>query len=144
MPETGDTKPREPGKGGGSRYAFIRKLGRGGMGEVALVFDRVRQQRVAQKRVLQADPDSLVRIKREFRAIREVLHPNLLRLYELEQDERGPFFTMEALEGTDFLAYCRGQFIERVGGVSMIRSVREAATSEGPKHAPTLPSATDD
>lgn len=150
MPGAGEPKSLDQKSGGSPRYTFVRELGRGGMGQVALVFDHERKQHVAQKRVLRSDPDSLVRIKREFRAVREVLHPNLLRLYELGQDERGPFFTMQVVAGSDFCAYCRqveepgcGSSKPRVSGVRRMDPTELAPTlradaSETSHAAPTV------
>ena len=87
---------------------MVRVLGRGGMGEVHLVHDGVRQQQVALKRVLAERGDAMVRFKREFRAIERLLHPGLVRLHELGEDAEGLYFTMEAIDGVDLLTYCTG------------------------------------
>jgi Protein kinase domain/AAA ATPase domain len=89
-----------------SRYEVIRVLGQGGEGRVDLVFDRVRGQQVAMKRVASRDPASLLRLKKEFRSVEQISHPALVRLHELGQDAEGPFFTMEAVDGTTLDAYC--------------------------------------
>lgn len=88
------------------RFEPICELGSGGMGSVALVFDKVRNERVACKRILKPDPVQQYRFKLEFRAIEQMLHPNLVRLYEVGQDEQGMFFTMEAVDGWDLQTYC--------------------------------------
>lgn len=90
------------------RYRFLRTLGRGGMGEVQLVHDMVRQQQVAKKSVLHSDADAMLRFKREFRLIEQLLHPNLVRLYELGEEPDGLFFTMEVIDGVDLTTYCTG------------------------------------
>lgn len=77
------------------------------MGAVSLVHDHVRKQDVALKRVIRGDPDSLLRFKREFRAVRQLIHPHVVRLHDLGEDEHGPYFTMELLHGNDFYNYCR-------------------------------------
>ena len=89
------------------RYERVRVLGRGGMGAVWLVEDAERGQRVAMKRVLGVHGEALVRFKREFRVVEGLLHPNVVRLYELGEDEGGLFFTMEVVEGSDLLSWCR-------------------------------------
>jgi tetratricopeptide (TPR) repeat protein len=80
-------------------------LGRGGEGRVDLVLDHAREEVVARKRVSSRDPASLLRLKKEFRSIEQLAHPGLVRLHELGQDEEGPFFTMEAIEGTTLDGY---------------------------------------
>ena len=88
------------------RYQLLGELGRGGMGAVLLAHDGVRQEQVAIKRVLRVDAESAWRLKREFREVERILHPNLVRLYELDQDRDGLFFTMEVIDGWDLRRYC--------------------------------------
>ena len=83
----------------GERYRVLRPLGRGGMGIVLRVWDEVREQEVAQKRMHVDGPAVRLRFKREFRELVQLLHPNLVRLYELGEDESGLFFTMEVIDG---------------------------------------------
>lgn len=89
-----------------SRFRVVKELGRGGTSRVMLVDDAVRGQRVAVKRMETADPATSLLFKREFRAIECLRHPNLVRLYELGQDDEGLFIVMEALEGTDLRTHC--------------------------------------
>ncbi len=90
----------------GTRYRVLRALGRGGMGDVLLVHDAVRDEDVALKRVLSAKASAQIRFKREFRVIADLLHPNLVRLHELGEDGEGLYFTMEAIDGSDLATYC--------------------------------------
>jgi len=83
------------------RYEQLGTLGRGGAGMVYLVRDRETSDRLALKRLLGADEESLLRLKREFRSLAGISHPNLVKLYELGQDATSAFFTMEYLEGED-------------------------------------------
>lgn len=84
----------------GGRYTVVGPLGRGGMGVVLRVLDAKREQEVALKRMNADGPQARLRFKREFRELVPLLHPNLVRLYELGEDGDGLFFTMEAVEGT--------------------------------------------
>jgi hypothetical protein len=72
------------------------------MGRVVLAFDSVRQEEVAQKRIVGADAIAKLRFKREFRAIEALAHPCLVRLYELGEDRDGLYFTMELVQGVPF------------------------------------------
>ncbi|MBX3275696.1 MAG: protein kinase, partial [Sandaracinaceae bacterium] len=90
------------------RYELVRALGEGGMGAVQLVHDRERGELVAQKRLRAMTPAALLRFKREFRVIERLLHPGLVRLYELGEDAAGVYFTMEHVEGGDLGRYCAG------------------------------------
>ncbi len=89
-----------------TRFELRRALGAGGMGVVHLAWDRDRRMEVALKTLQGTDPANLARLKREFRSLAQVAHPNLIALYELFADERSCFFTMEAVSGARFDAWC--------------------------------------
>ncbi len=94
---------------GTARYAIQRCLGRGGFGVVYQAFDRQQNAIVALKTLHRPGADALFRFKREFRALAEISHPNLVTLYELVSDGQDWFFTMELVSGVDFLTYVRPQ-----------------------------------
>lgn len=98
------TTPHEPFKGN-ERYEVRGKIGVGGMGAVYRVFDQTRGEELALKTMNYIDPASLYRFKREFRTLVDITHPHLVRLYELTSDEDQWFFTMEYVDGVDFLHY---------------------------------------
>ena len=92
---------------GTARFRLIDRLGEGGMGIVYDAYDRTRGMRVALKTLRQVDATSLYRFKREFRSLSDLSHPNIIALYELFSEEDEWFFTMEMVEGQDFLSYAR-------------------------------------
>jgi len=90
------------------RFSVRRKVGTGGMGVVYEALDRERGEWVALKTLLGVSPLALYRFKREFRALADVSHPNVINLHELFSDGEQIFFTMEFVDGVDFVEYVRG------------------------------------
>lgn len=92
------------------RYSIVRRIGAGGFGVVFEALDRTRGERVALKTLGRLEPASLLRFKREFRAVADLSHPNVVQLFDLEAFEGEWFFTMELVDGVDFLAWVRRRF----------------------------------
>jgi serine/threonine protein kinase len=97
---------------GGERFEVVRKLGVGGMGIVYQVHDRERSRTVALKTLHYSDVSALYLLKREFRALADIVHPNLVTLYELISSDYESFFTMELIEGVDFISWVRQDAME--------------------------------
>jgi serine/threonine protein kinase len=81
-----------PGTGSGEfrgtgRYQILGKIGAGGMGAVFCARDQRRDQIVALKTLFEVEPSSIYRLNNEFRALSNVVHPNLVAFYELVSDE---------------------------------------------------------
>jgi serine/threonine protein kinase/tetratricopeptide (TPR) repeat protein len=75
------------------------------MGAVFLARETRTGERVALKRLHRVNAHSVTRIKREFRALAGVSHPNLVKLYDLECADGSWFLTMEHVDGPDLLTY---------------------------------------
>lgn len=82
-------------------------MGAGGFGVVYEAIDRSVGAHVALKSLQRWTPDNLIALKQEFRALADVSHPNLAALYELAEHDGHWFFTMELLQGTDFISHVR-------------------------------------
>ncbi|HUR55134.1 MAG TPA: protein kinase [Gemmataceae bacterium] len=87
------------------KYKVLEKLGAGGMGQVFLCEHKLMRRRVAVKVLPTAkaeDSSSLERFYREARAVAAVDHPNLVRAYDIDQDDNLHFLVMEFVDGTNF------------------------------------------
>ncbi|MET0389729.1 MAG: AAA family ATPase, partial [Polyangiales bacterium] len=108
-------------------YAIEDVLGHGGMGVVYKARDTRDDSIVALKTMTSTEPTAIYRLKREFRALADITHPNLVRLYELACVDETWFFTMEWIDGTPFLprlsgdeSRLRAAFVELVLGIGAI------------------------
>lgn len=91
-------------------YALERRLGSGGMGEVFAARKGPDGPLVALKVLSELHATRLYRFKREFRALADVKHENLIALDQLVVLPSGQaFFTMELVDGISFVEYVRGQ-----------------------------------
>jgi len=93
------------------RYDVTGLIGAGGMGTVYDAIDLEHGTRVALKTLTAMDPASLLRFKNEFRSVAELSHPNLVSLFELSVQDDLWFFTMEHIDGVDFVEWLRGQAV---------------------------------
>src|SRR5262245_41486645 len=89
------------------RFDLLGHLGAGGGGTVFAARDRVQGRTVAIKRLRDANPQSVYHFKREFRALADVSHPNLVTLHELFVDGRDFLLSMELVHGGSLSEYLR-------------------------------------
>jgi tRNA A-37 threonylcarbamoyl transferase component Bud32/tetratricopeptide (TPR) repeat protein len=90
------------------RYVIERKIGKGAMGNVYVALDPKLDRRVVIKTVCfnlaTSDTDTLVlkdRVYREARAIAKLGHPNIVVVYDVEDDKDMSYIVMEHIEGRD-------------------------------------------
>ncbi len=85
-----------------SRYRLLKRLGRGGMGEVFLAEDTVLRRKVALKFVRDGDDlntDSEKRVMREARAAAALDHPYICHIHDVGEMDHRPFIAMEYVQG---------------------------------------------
>lgn len=110
MTDAAATDPRDPPSRISPRFRIAGELGRGGAGVVYEAEDLARRRSVALKTLRVPNADNIYRIKREFRALADLQHPNLVALEELHVAEGSWFFTMELVRGVPFIEWvCPGQ-----------------------------------
>lgn len=84
------------------RYRIVRKIGEGGMGEVFLAEDQKLNRQIAVK-VLSADfasdSDRMMRFVHEAISASALNHPNIITIYEINDENEPPFIAMEFVEG---------------------------------------------
>ena len=94
------------------RFRVLGELGQGGTGVVYRVHDAARGEEVALKTLRIASASSLYQLKREFRALADVVHENLVQLHDLSCVGDQWCLTMELVEGRDFVSHvCGGQAV---------------------------------
>ena len=92
------------------RYQVIEKLGKGGMGKVYKVLDKKIKENVALKLIkpeIAADEDTIERFSNELKFARKISHRNVCRMYDLSEEERTHFITMEYVSGEDLKGMIR-------------------------------------
>ena len=83
-------------------YKILRKLGKGGMGEVFLARDTKLDRKIALKVLppqAAASQERLERFRREAKAVAALNHPNIVTIYSVEEVDGHHFLTMEYVEG---------------------------------------------
>jgi len=94
----------------GGRYRILGPLGAGGMANVYHARDLNLQREVAIKILhddLVSDPAFQARFLQEARAAANLLHPNIVTVYDFGQDASRTFMAMEYVQGTDLKTLLR-------------------------------------
>ena len=93
------------------RYRVIERIGKGAMGMVYAADDGRMGRRVAIKMMmadLEEQPDTRERFYREAKVTGQLVHPNIVTVFDLGEDHGRPYIVMELLRGTPL-----GQYLHR-------------------------------
>src|SRR5215207_5103961 len=129
-----------------AHYRILRRLGKGGMGEVFLAEDTKQHSRKVALKVLPHEltksESRLRRFKQEARAILALNHPNILTVFEIGEADGSYYIATEYIEG-ETLRHClwRGplKLDETLGIGIQIAMALEAAHAEGIVHRDIKP-----
>ncbi|MFD1419435.1 Stk1 family PASTA domain-containing Ser/Thr kinase [Lactiplantibacillus songbeiensis] len=95
------------------RYRIIRSLGEGGMANVYLAHDLILDRDVAVKLLrldLRDDPKTIKRFQREALATTELVHPHIVSLYDVGEENGMQYLVMEYVKGMDLKNYIKERF----------------------------------
>jgi serine/threonine protein kinase len=84
------------------RYRLIERIGGGATSAVYAAHDEAMDRRVAVKMIvgdLQDEPETRARFYREARVTAQLLHPNIVTVLDVGEDQGRPFIVMELLDG---------------------------------------------
>ena len=99
----------------GNRYRIVKLIGKGGMADVYLAYDEILKREVAVK-ILKSDMSdddiALERFKREAGAVTQLVHPNIVDVYDVGDDGDKHYIVMEYVKG-----YTLKQLIKKRGPI---------------------------
>jgi len=129
-----------------AHYRILKRLGKGGMGEVFLGEDlRQHGRKVALKLLppeLTTDESRLRRFKQEARAILTLNHPNILTIFEIGESKGTYYIATEYIEGETLRHYLWNNSLkidEALGIAIQIAMALEAAHEAGIVHRDVKP-----
>jgi len=109
------------------RYHIIEELGRGGMGRVYKATDTKIKEKVALKLIkpeIASNKKTLERFSNELRIARKIVHKNVGRMYDINEEKGTHYITMEYVSGQDLKGFIRQSGQMGVGtAISIIKQV---------------------
>ncbi len=105
MTQTAPETPQQLG-----RYKITEKVGEGAMSVVYKAFDAEINRYIAIKQLrpeIVRDPESRTRFLSEARAAGNLIHPNIVTIFDVGEGEQGPYIAMDFLDGPTLEARMR-------------------------------------
>ncbi|MBF5051226.1 Serine/threonine-protein kinase PknD [Candidatus Clavichlamydia salmonicola] len=96
-------------------YRYIDQIGKGGMGEVFLVYDPICDRKVALKKIredLKKHDILKKRFLREASIAARLMHPGIISVYSIHQSEEDLYYTMPYIEGMSLHALLKAALTE--------------------------------
>lgn len=122
----------------GQRYQLIEFLGKGGMSSVWLALDTKLNTRVALKFLsdeLSTHETAIKRFKKEWMIASNLVHPNIVRVYEYHDDiTPNPFYSMKYIDGDNISILSESDFTEAFKPIGYIASALNYAHQKGISH----------
>jgi serine/threonine-protein kinase len=132
-----------PGATVAGRYRLEAKIGEGGMAAVFRAFDLELEERVALKvfNLAQTSDVALARFKQELKLSRQLIHPNIIRLYDIGVHEGHRYLSMELLVGKSLKERMSGPMDVRTGVGYLVQACHglQAAHDAGVVHRDVKP-----
>ena len=93
-----------------NRYTITQSIGQGGMAKVYLARDLILDRDVAVKVLkydFQDNNEAIQRFQREAMAASQLLHHNIVEVYDVDQEDGQQYIVMEYVKGTDLKQYIK-------------------------------------
>ncbi|WPJ90003.1 protein kinase [Facklamia hominis] len=93
-----------------NRYVLNALIGSGGMANVFLAHDLILDRDVAVKVLrydFQDNQDAIKRFQREAISASQLLHPNIVEVYDVDEHEKQQYIVMEYVKGQDLKSFIR-------------------------------------
>ena len=95
------------------RYQILHLIGSGGMAKVYLAHDLILDRDVAVKMLrldFRDDFQAIKRFQREALSATELVHPNVVGIYDVGEENGQPYIVMEYVNGTDLKQYIKNNY----------------------------------